>query len=90
MKGRPTTHLGQVLCERSEARGVERARAERQLAGLLGQRLDDVRVAVALVDGAAGGYRPIRLGEIRSAETAKGSKRPAERAVTRIGIGTYE
>lgn len=33
---------------------MERARAERELLGLLGERLDDVRVAVALVDGAVG------------------------------------
>lgn len=51
---------------------MESARAERQLVGLLGQRLDDVRVAVALVDGAAGaGIVRSGLGELRCDETAR-------------------
>lgn len=49
-----STHLGEVLGEGPERRGVEGARAESELLGLLGEGLDDVRVAVALVDGAVG------------------------------------
>ncbi len=88
-KGR-ATDLGEVLCERSEARSVERARAERKFVGLLGQRLDDVRVAVALVDGAAGRYRPVRLGEIGADGLAKGRKGPAERGGYADQMMTYE
>lgn len=44
------THFGEVLGEGTERVGVESARRERELARLLRQRRDDVRVAVTLVD----------------------------------------
>lgn len=84
------THLGEVLGEGAEARGVEGARAEGELASLLRQRLDDVRVAVALVDGAEGrvavrfgfGLEPRGTDRARTSRptSSRGTRCPAEKA----------